>query len=66
MATSDVITTALTELEDVTLDLVNLVNVCYSINQEHPPEWLSLFYGRILDLDRKVDACMDAFTRAKS
>lgn len=66
MATADVITAARIELEEVTFDLVNLVNVCHSINELNPPEWLSLFYGRIIDLDRKVDAYMEAVAGAKS
>lgn len=60
MATSDVITAARLELEEITCDLVNLVNVCDSINRDNPPEWLAMFFGRILDLDKKVDAYMQA------
>ena len=59
MATVDLITTAGRELEQQTNDLLNLVRVCSSIN-EHHPEWLDMFFPRIVDLDVKVQAYMMA------
>lgn len=60
MATADVITVARIELEEITFDLVNLVTVCDSISRDNPPDWLAMFFGRVLDLDKKVDAYLSA------
>lgn len=59
MATVDLITTAGRELEQQTNDLLNLVRVCSSINEQHP-DWLDMFFPRIVDLDLKVQAYMTA------
>lgn len=59
MATVDLITTAGRELEQQTNDLLNLVRVCSSINEQHP-DWLDMFFPRIVDLDVKVQAYMMA------
>jgi len=59
MATVDLITTAGRELEEQSNDLLNLVRVCSSICDHHP-EWLDMFFPRIVDLDAKVQAYMMA------
>jgi len=60
MAAIEVITEARRAMEDQVLDLVTLVKCMDSIAPDQTPVWLAVFFGRIIDLDTKVNAYMDA------
>lgn len=47
-------------LEQAVCDLVTIVRVCDSINPDHPPEWLAMLFGRVLDIDRLTQEYMGA------
>lgn len=56
MADLDVITAARSLLDDQISDLALLVRVLDSCNMDDPPDWLALFFGRLLDLEKSRDA----------
>jgi hypothetical protein len=60
MAGIDVITKSRIELDETIYDLVNLVKVCDSLNPDNPPDWLAMIFGRVLDLDRKIETYVSA------
>lgn len=55
MAGIDVITNSRIVLDETIYDLVTLVKVCDSINPDNPPDWLAMIFGRVLDLERKIE-----------
>lgn len=60
MAGMNFIDDARQPLEAAMLHLSTVVRVCDSVNPENPPEWVSLLFPLVLDLESKVQSYMDA------